>query len=396
VIISEPILAITKVYSRLIRLLQISNVNTDPALLLPSLHVHMGSLLKGSKKLTTKLKKFLEPLDPMTVLDTATDLASLLASSQGVNLTPMPATACSIYILSLEAVALKPIPDLMQIAELLGVRFGSAGAGASKWCITDRYNTFLPSILEWKTGLPWTDASISTPSPSKLRKAPRIEVAKCLRDVVIFRAKLNVNHLAGKFAPLEGPTFHCDQKPAADLDVGRVLSPLKRSLEEPEKSFVKKQRVDLGCSGESENSRSAADTKRWLQSLSKVERLLTKAPEPRLTRLEAIRAKCEGEGRDVTDEELFEHGELEGLMRSEQEVEILRKVRGWEGTSHDSSQTRQDALMDMDDPHVKGALASKGTPAFGAGEEEEVVEEWRPLSPTSMSLSFFQEDFVDW
>jgi len=143
----------------------------------------------------------------------------------------------------------------------------------------------------------------------------------------------------------------------------------------------------------SSEKRSSVETKQWLRSLSRAERRLVKDPGIRLSRLAALRVRCQAEGREVGDDELFERGELEALMRSEQEVEILRKANGWE-MSHDMSQTRQDAILGG--PHVNGIPAAEERTTSCAGEVEEVVEEWRPLSPTMMSATFLPEDFDDW
>lgn len=189
-----------------------------------------------------------------------------------------------------------------------------------------------------------------------------------------------------------------------ELEERSAPCPIKRPLQDLGPHSRKKQRLEPGSLIETETqtstpsseTQSPAATKRWLRSLSRAERLLTKEPETQLSRLEALQVKSQAEGRGIDDEELFEHGELEQLMRSEQEVTILRKTNGWDETPHDLPQARQNALDGPQNSlHMKHDPTAVGQAPSCAGDVVE-IEEWRPLSPTMHSTSFLPEEFDDW
>jgi len=123
------------------------------------------------------------------------------------------------------------------------------------------------------------------------------------------------------------------------------------------------------------------------------------------SRLQLLTAQRVGGAEDVGDDELFAEGELDGFLRSENEVEQLRQVLGWEEGTHVEEE------LDSSEKTIKGlkrAVKKSGTtrvdmdalakllqgdldedtndmqlPDFDiistAGLEE--IEDWRPLSP---------------
>lgn len=111
------------------------------------------------------------------------------------------------------------------------------------------------------------------------------------------------------------------------------------------------------------------------------------------TRLQILAIERGGE-EDVGDEELFEDGELEGFMRTEEEVEVARRMiidsDDEDGDQCGAEDVRKKRRADgevqgtkrIDMERLNALLADSGeeTPSYGeAGVEE--VSEWRPMSP---------------
>jgi transcription factor IIIB 90 kDa subunit len=120
------------------------------------------------------------------------------------------------------------------------------------------------------------------------------------------------------------------------------------------------------------------------------------------TRLQLLVAERDGGADDVGDDELFAEGELDDFLRSEDEVEGLRRVLGWEEGKEEpdsaektgkgpKSATKKSGTkrVDMDAfaKLLQGSLDGDKNDTDHldfditntAGPEE--IEEWRPLSP---------------
>jgi hypothetical protein len=132
-------------------------------------------------------------------------------------------------------------------------------------------------------------------------------------------------------------------------------------------------------------------TKRWLYSLTRVERALAKEVESAPSRLEGLLAVRQTDG-GIADDELFEEGELEGMIRSKQEIDVLRKVSGWEESLQGQPELRQ--RSETAAGHADSIPSEAVRPC--AEEGVEMIEDWRPLSPTMLSNSFLEEDFSDY
>lgn len=391
--ISERIPAITKVYSRLSDILQVTKVSSDPSLLLPSLQAYLLTLQKEPKELNSKLKKYLEHLLPSVTLEIASELSSLLTDLPEFSQNQIPAFSCAIFILALEANAMKPIPELQIIAEKLGSRLGGSGAGASKWAVTARYNAILLVLLEWKREQPL----FGPPIPSNARKAPRIEVSRSLRDLVNFRTQDLARARERAPTPLPSPIIY--EQLLVEHEIFEKSVPRKRPLDEAMAASSSKKHTseemrrneqDILATYPRPSNISASS---WLRSLSRAERLLESDSTPQQSRLELLQAKCRLEGRELYDDELFENGEMESLFRSEQEVALLRKANAWEDLPGELSEP--DACTRRGAPHVNSWKDSADYRQPHAGEDVEVVGEWRPLSPTLLSAGYLEEAFED-
>lgn len=301
-----------------------------------------------------------------------------------------------------------------------------------------RYKMVYDLIEEWVREVPWLD-QFETKGKDKggrSKVAKRIIVARGIKDVVQFQEEIwrKKVEAQGKLdvALEEGGDDNSDDD---TLSITSGLSGAKRmdSSQEPLASAAhasKKRRVQ--CHGLddasqfllnplnsslpaitdpshlSPDSRSPATLPLPLTSY-----LLTASPSTlslsgRPTRLQLLVAEREGGADDVADDELFAEGELDGLVRSEEEVKRLKDVFGWEEatdmanepdsakkapSSTKKSGTRRvdmDALSkvlqgdldgDNDDMHQLDFDITNT-----AGLEE--IEDWRPPSPSRGAFAY--------
>ncbi|KZT44114.1 hypothetical protein SISSUDRAFT_1057109 [Sistotremastrum suecicum HHB10207 ss-3] len=399
-VMSLPMTNISKIYSRVVKLLNVDVTGPDPALLLPPLQAHIASLLETSPPFDQNIVKFLSSLPFPKMLDLATRLSSLVVDSQIVKTDLTPPVSCAILMLAIEAIALKPIPKIIRFAEELGLRFGGTGAGVSKYSVMDRYHTILAALLEWKTALSWL------PVLKAAAKNDRLAVAHALQDIVQFREiilrKKQMESLTTVTPPEEILVDPVDQASdwSADAVGGESKPAMKRICEDNISVSAKRRKTG------DPSQRLLDDASLFLLSpLSNVPptkknsaprmvpylNLLTKSDDScgeELSRLQVLLTQRSGGEADITEDELFEEGELEGYMRPETEVGILRVANGWfedEVPSSNGSTSKA--------PSENSGRLNSINPNEAEDPSDESVQPWRALSPES---AVGLDDYTEW
>lgn len=315
-------------------------------------------MISSSLSLPAPLRTALTPLLSRltTITHTATALSDLLARTAALNHLPTIPTACALVILALEAELAASLPHAGAFAQALGARMG-----VGKGVVMQRYKIIYDIIEEWIREVPWLQAHERKETGAKGRGqgrskvAKRVVVARGLKDVVQFQADI----WRKKFEMDRPEVFlefdsECD---AEDLDGGvnehdvthvdpMVLpraSPITPSATlgaPPARKRRKTRYVQdveqatlflLHPQSTVPNTVAASDILAHL--LTAEDSALPHAFSCAPTRLQLIAA---GRGDDVPDEELFAEGEMEGLMRSEQEQQVLRATMDWAGDSSDA------------------------------------------------------------
>jgi transcription factor IIIB subunit 2 len=448
-LINEPTpAAVSRAFTTIQSLLGLPHLaQVGPAQHLPALHAHVHQLLRPShtdraSPLPQELMTLLSALDPSSVLRTTAELSSLLSRlgpALHLNTLPTPPTACALLILAFEAEARIPLPHLAEFASLLSARFGLKNG-----VVMTRYKTLYDLVEEWAREVPWLEQYRSG-STRGTKSSKRLVVARGLKDVLQFQEEIHKKRLAALEKPNVVLDADTDGEEDHEMDVDDA-NPLHGGPSDP----PRKKRRKLGTLDEASqflldplSNPLPSDRKSSPQHFTTttdapplMTYLLTASPTslslrgPPPTRLQLLCCARGGGDAGVADEELFDAGELEGFMRSPEEIEQMRhagvfewaregegdvddrgarevtKAEGWARRKRAAGTVRvdMDAFArvlsggggafdddgDLDrafhDNHCDDngdASPDQGTRLSDEGVE--VVEDWRPSSPTSVT-----------
>jgi len=345
-LIDEPLLALSRTFTTVITVLCLSLTAADPALHLPSLHSCLSTLINPQTSpnlLPAGLGNALVQLPLPSVLRTANALSQLLTSlgdTHTLAALPTPATACAILILALEAEARSSLPNIGKLAQHLASHIGT-----SEGVVMARYRLIYEVMEEWIKELPWLDQFETKNGRSKI--ARRVVVARGLKDVIQFREEIRTK----KLDALEHPVVTLDvagdmRDDGSDDDkpppkpVNASVRPRKRrkihrALDDARQFLLNPLSAPLppftGTSSDrNSSSTSPVDWTTYLLTASPSALSLGVLPT-RLQRLAVERGE-----KAINDDELFEDGEWETMMRTEDEREALRNAMDWGSTEEES------------------------------------------------------------
>ena len=356
--LDESAVSIARAFQSVVSLLDFSLVSVDPSVHLPILHAHLQSLIRPEtlsssppSQLPTSLVSVLAPLSLQTAVHTATSLSQIISHhSPPLPLTnlPTPPTACALLILGLEAEARTPLPHLKELSRALATRF-ALGPGV----VSSRYKILYDQIEEWVRHVPWLDHFVykgkGRDASARSRVPKRAIVARGIKDVIQFNQQIWLSLMQSQQKvdldlELDPGDVANDEKEDHGGDEN-VNMPTVASLGENVGVDViapppsKRRKIDKRGNAMKAAyqflfdplSSGASDAATFDDNVSLLTHLLTCSPDELTrtrgstpTRLQLLAASRGGSTeKDIADEELFANGELEGLLRSEQEREAL-------------------------------------------------------------------------
>ena len=334
--------SVAREFARIASALGLSLTLVDPSVHISTLHAHLSSALSGSKQpeLSSSLSIPLGTLNLHSTTDTATALSYLLARlSPGHDILrlPVPATACAIFILALEAEHRAPLNPLNELAKWLGERFQVA-----KSVVMTRYKTIQDEVASWVENVPWLDKYEIKEGRAKVSK--RLIVARGLKDVIQFQENiwqertkpsliLNLVDEEQEHEEETGPSH--PQHSRTGPNSSRALAQATRFLLDPLATPI----VPFPSTSKFSNSQLSLAT--YLLATPSAS-IFGRVPS-RLQLLATLRGGADED--KITDEELFTEGELEGLLRNENEIRTLRETFGW---------PEEEAKEDSETPPHKG------------------------------------------
>ena len=374
----EPLPSLTKTYNEVVKLFGFDLDISDPSVHLTTLHTHLTHIISEPeafdlpKPLASVVRSLRSRLS--CVLRTAESLAALVTRSGKVSHLSTASTACAIFLLALEGEIRSPLPNCGVLAQALGARFNM-----KQGVVMDRYRILYGIVEDWIKQVPWLQQS-TQPRPrassSRSNVTTRGAVAKGLNDVVQFQEEIWKKALCGMEKSTLDQDFidECDgpeedrMTPAASLDddnesdfgsatsvsasvVTTVSSATKRKslVSSRETSVeltsrpVKKRKTRHSRSVESASqflldpsntpikpSNSTEDSQLLSHLLSSDTSPLSHTFVHPPTRLQLLHTARPGGSEDIADEELFEEGELEAMLRTEEEVGVLVRLLDWD------------------------------------------------------------------
>lgn len=346
-LLNETPVALARIFSNVVSLLQVKLVSVDPSWHLPVLQRYLIELKSDyPTSLPKNLINILNSIHLPSALRTAASLSDLISRAQIVAGLPSPPTACAIYILALEGEASSSLPQCGELANSLGRRFG-----ASKDVVMRRYKLIYEHVMSLASDVPWLEKIDKvTRKQTRRRKVPkRVEIAKSLKDIIQFQEGKWKARLSS-LGPLSDATESVSSSEIMSTLEGQLREEdAKTTLSQPSgpKKRQKRRQIDnvsyfllhplqKAICEQTYNGGVSSDFTAHL--LTSDEPYSTHAPS-RLQLLASL--KCADE---ITDEELFTEGELEGLIRSPEETEVMAKVCDWAREKDDCEQVNENEL----------------------------------------------------
>ncbi|KAG8698841.1 hypothetical protein FRC09_006995, partial [Ceratobasidium sp. 395] len=323
---------LARVYRHLISLLGIKFSPLDPALLVPSVWSYTQTCLTdpppSSPTFPSQLVVFLNELIPHTqaILNLALQLSNLILTVSLTQGRQPSLVACALLVVSLSGEAGKPVPKPTLLYSTLSARFGGTSRG-----ISDRVREIERVIEDWRVELPWTQSDIP---PNQRKRTTKI--ARSIKDVVSFKDELWSKQIDVVDHALYSPSTDNTSDNEADDDTSYTGSTSatgsKRSATQASSTASSKRHYFEAGYYDSGRPRayviepSKAGASPQAKALASL--LNPEAPRPTSTEVTKSDALDElrrlGSSKEIRDEDLFEHGELEGLIRTAPEVEELR------------------------------------------------------------------------
>lgn len=326
-LLDQKVISLTRAFSSVISILKLNKLPlAEPKSHVSTLQAHLSAALEGSadSDLSPSFIAAVKPLPAGAILATATSLLDLLASSvPPSSLARLPAspTACAALIWAIEAEARTTLAQLGDLAVFLGSK-----CGVKKPVVMSRYKVIQDELIERIDKIDWLDHY--EPNSGKSGRAKisrRLVVARGLKDVIESEreCRREVLKQTGKTADPEAGDSDSD-----DAQSVMPTRPRKRrriqALQQATRFLLNPLAGPLPAS-----FLSASDAALPLPTY-----LLTSSLSMRRdrlpSRLQLLSAARGGVGPDeIRDEELFEDGELDNLVRTEDEIAELRGILGW-------------------------------------------------------------------
>ncbi|KAF8328788.1 uncharacterized protein EI90DRAFT_3125528 [Cantharellus anzutake] len=354
VYISVKFGALARMYHKVQRLLGLQLAPSDAVLHFSSLLSSINALLSFEPSpFPQKLHSFLESTPLPDVSRFAISLSSLTQRVSLFDQRAVPPVACALIICAYEGITAQAMPQHTSLASKLCGR-----VGCGQRTVLERYGEIGRLIQDWTKALPWANA-VGT----GIRSGSRIRAnnARAMKDAVdfqqeIWRAKVRPLCKGGPIADdascfgledddssfevenqsrpyvikVPSPTLggsntmtlipqpHPIRPPAYVRDKARWLWSRSRIMEQIVASSLRLDSVSTSTPPLGTSSNLSIPSTLGATVLSK-DAFLHERPRSNLSKL----AESRGGEHFVQDEELFELGELEGLLRSEREILTL-------------------------------------------------------------------------
>lgn len=379
-------MSLSRAYARVLKLLDLSFVPSDPVLFFPTIANELSSLSESD--LPVGLINAVAATSVPATLPLAVALTALLSSLGLLSAIPPPAAACAIMILALEGERGEKLPAYQSLASELAKRV-SAGRTTVNECYKDWYLA-LHGLLD---KLPWHQ-----PLPIKVkgknqkgRVDERDAVARSLIDIIKYQEQLQrPEHGVPNALQLVVEDDDDEDGHASEPETVHLLPTKARQST----STFQKASDAFVAPLQSNPTTHLTDVQAYLLSCSDTD--FERQPKARSapTRLQLLSVSRGGE-ENVADDELFEAGELDAVLRTEEERALFQRVvaEDWAAHAERASRVRPrgsfppnirrtKAIAGWDEGLLDAALEQYELGSTSGGDDDDVVEDWRSSSPT--------------
>ena len=323
VLLNESFSALSRSFLRISSLLGFTFSPSDPSIYISSLQSQLQTLLQDSAVLSASLSEQLRPLDFRSVVNTAYSLCAALTRTEGDASRAAPSTACAIFLLALESEIRCSLHNAGDLALYLGAKYS-----ISKGTVMSRYKIIQDQVASWIEQVPWLDKYTSNGGRAKVSR--RTVVACGLKDALEFR----------KSQSTDGETQPTRKKRKLDHDRQKVATFLLNPMADIPFAALQTAAPNILSSPDSVGAQ----------------------PLTRLQRLAQERG-----GSDVAhipDAELFAEGELEAILRTSDEIQVIKPLLSFEGESTTENRPPRDKKSLGSKRKAKQRLNRVNTSAF--------------------------------
>jgi transcription factor IIIB subunit 2 len=380
---------------------------TDASIYLISLVKSIPSLIDHDSQLPASLRTFISPLSLESVLLLATSIAAIANSVFLTHNRYLPAVACAFLMVALEGERGSELPSVGEFAAQLAKQVNS-----SKRTVMERYREVGRLLQDWKSELPWVG---QTTSKAKIQ---RKDNSRWIKDVVTFQEECRRAEWTKQAAGAQALDFAFEEIDSdlddVDASTDQTFCAASDDDELPRSPHERKQRrLDAKSAPETDRIRPAAyvhppqpanvlhqralktavssllargDVDNTLQNQMSLQSLrsfiLTTGTLPTDSAPSRLAQLAAAKGVDaVEDDELFDEGELERIMRPADEVEEVREHLEQKWGS--APPKEENALIGTGSVDSDGRRRKPRTKAKKVTDSasDEVISAWRPVSP---------------
>ncbi|TFK72188.1 hypothetical protein BDN72DRAFT_816391 [Pluteus cervinus] len=428
--------ALSRTILSTLSLLNLALPPADPSMYVPTIQYRFDSILRSNQQdsgIPAPLFEFLQTMSLRSIANTACDLIGILPrlNSDVCAQSPSP-TACAAFILAAEAEHRTTFAGLGDLAKLTG-----AICQVGKSVVMSRYKVIQDSITPWIRKLLW-HKNYQHKKGRATKVSQRLAVIRALKDIIQFHQELTEAIVLPSFPQSddsEASHDEADPRASPTPNAQRDSRPRKRRRTEDTCPLHDAAKFLLdplrGSIPKLEHGAMDPSTSKTPLAGILDGSLILHEPLSRLQGLRVVRGGANPE--QIADDELFDEGELETMLRSQEEVDQLRGVLGWisDDEDHDYSQEDQNSNSNdnlaptrprsgtkqirADEPRQKSRINMEAYAAIMDEEEEyddafwaqdekdfedcdeardhlllhgpvhrdaeEVLESWRPVSP---------------
>ncbi|KAJ3511420.1 hypothetical protein NMY22_g15651 [Coprinellus aureogranulatus] len=335
---------LSRTFISLASALKITTLTVDPSVYIATLQSYLTTILQEddqvvSKELPASLRKSIGQLSFVSVSNTAQSLGRVLSrnctSDTTTSKSSAASTACALFMLSLESESRDTLEGLGDLAKCLAAR-----CHIGKGVVMSQYKVIQDQVADLIEKVPWLEGYRQKKGRAKVSK--RLVVARGLKDVIRFNEEIFQNTLLpeihlelssdekGDFDDqVEGEKSTEpggeDDRPAKKRKIHHSLNEASSFLLNPfSRSLASTKVKDKRTSTQAKSSLSRLPLTSYVLSTSSLTSVVSHRPP---TRLQLLAASRGGSSEDaIRDDELFAEGELEGMLRSPDEVELMRRV----------------------------------------------------------------------
>lgn len=322
-LLGESTSNVLRMWSRVTDTLELFLRPTTPLLNLEILRAYLQDVLAMPYGVPAILRNTfsLSGVSLDAVFGMAEQIDAFLDASQGFASSSAASVACAVLVLALESVHGAPI----QPAPLpTMVKYLCDRVGAAPTRVLEHRKSMMAIFEDWGQYLPWVPPRVSIDAPTLWANSRKSAAVRVLPDVLQFQHEIRAARpMAENASSDQGLTIVPED---GEVSPSFRLLDTYRTRRRPKGAQLAQRVISQLLSPNADMRLSSMIQREDVQDrLSRIELQVLHSQNEPLSRLQALALRRGGES-NVTDEELFEEGELDGYLNSEAVAQYLHET----------------------------------------------------------------------